>query len=58
MRLSVLMTIYDEAEFVDSAIRSALPYVDDLVIVEGAYEETIKPGRSPRSTDGTIDIIN
>jgi glycosyltransferase involved in cell wall biosynthesis len=51
------MTVYNEADFVDYAIRSCLPYVDDLVIVEGAYLENIKLGKSPRSTDGTLEII-
>lgn len=50
------MTIYEEADFVDYAIRSILPHVDHLVIVEGAYQETIKLGKSPRSQDGTVDI--
>lgn len=56
-KLSVLMTVYNEAEFVEYAIRSCLPYVDHLVIVEGAYQETIALGASPRSTDGTLNKI-
>ncbi|NHJ84683.1 MAG: glycosyltransferase family 2 protein [Asgard group archaeon] len=52
------MTVYNEAEYVEYAIRSVLPYVDDLVIVEGAYQETIALGASPRSTDGTREIIH
>lgn len=51
------MTVYNEADFVEYAIRSCLPYVDHLVIVEGAYQETIKLGASPRSTDGTREKI-
>jgi glycosyltransferase involved in cell wall biosynthesis len=57
MKLSVLMTVYNEADFVEYAIRSCLPHVDHLVIVEGAYQETIKLGASPRSDDGTADKI-
>lgn len=57
MKLSVLMTVYNEADFVEHAIRSCLPYVDHLIIVEGAYRETIKLGASSRSTDGTVEII-
>jgi glycosyltransferase involved in cell wall biosynthesis len=56
-RLSVLMTVFNEASFVDYAIRACLPYIDDLVIVEGAYRETIKIGAPARSGDGTVDII-
>lgn len=55
--LSVLMTVYNEADFIEYAIQSCLPYVDHLVIVEGAYQETIKLGASPRSTDKTKEII-
>ena len=56
-KLSVLMTVYNEAEFVEYAIRSCLPHVDHLVIVEGAYQETIALGANPRSTDFTIEKI-
>jgi glycosyltransferase involved in cell wall biosynthesis len=57
MRLSVLMTVYNEGDFVDYAIRACLPFVDDLVIVEGAYQETIRLNKPARSTDGTCEII-
>jgi glycosyltransferase involved in cell wall biosynthesis len=56
-QLSVLMTVYNEAKFMDYSIRSVLPFVDHLVIVEGAYQETINLGVSPRSNDGTLEII-
>ena len=56
-RLSVLMTVFNEIDFVEYAIRSCLPYVDDLVIVEGSYKETIACGAEPRSTDGTREKI-
>lgn len=56
-RLSVLMTVYNEAEFIEYAVRACLPHVDDLVIVEGAYQETIALGASPRSTDGTYEFL-
>jgi len=56
-RLSVLMTVYNEADFIEYAIWSCLPYVNDFVIVEGAYQETIALGANPHSTDGTIEKI-
>jgi glycosyltransferase involved in cell wall biosynthesis len=56
-KLSVLMTVYNEAEFVDYAIRACEPHVDHVVVVEGAYQETIALGAEPRSTDGTIEKI-
>ncbi|MBI2449326.1 hypothetical protein HYV49_03435 [Candidatus Pacearchaeota archaeon] len=51
------MTVYEEQSFIDYAIRSCLPYVDDLVIVEGSYQEVLALGATPRSHDGTIQII-
>lgn len=51
------MTVYNEVDYIDFAIRGCLPYVDHLVIVEGAYQETIALGKTPRSNDGTLDII-
>ena len=51
------MTVFNESDFVDYAIRACLPYVDDLVIVEGSYQETISCGAEPRSTDGTKEAI-
>ena len=57
IRLSALMTAFEESEFIDYAIRSCIDHVDDLVIVEGAYKQTIRLGKSPRSMDGTIEII-
>ena len=55
--LSVLCTVYNEADFLDYSLRSYKDFVDNIVIVEGAYQETIGLGKSTRSTDGTIDII-
>lgn len=51
------MTVYNESEFIGYAIESCLPYVDDLIIVEGAYQENINLGKTPRSNDGTLQII-
>jgi len=56
-RLSILMIVYNEADFVEYSIRAALPHVDDLVIVEGAFAETIDCGAEPRSTDETKEKI-
>lgn len=57
-KLSVLMTVYNEASFIKHAIEACLPHVDLLVVVEGAYQETINLGKSARSTDGTLEILN
>lgn len=51
------MTVYNEADFVRFALASCVDFVDDVVVVEGAYQETIKCGGEPRSTDGTIEAV-
>jgi len=51
------MTVYDEESFIEYAILSCLPYVDHLVIVEGAYKQVIALDAPERSSDGTIEII-
>ena len=55
--LSVLCTVYNEVEFLEYSLKSYIDFVDNVVIVEGAYQETINLGKSPRSNDGTIEII-
>lgn len=55
--LHVLMTVFNEASFVDHALRACIPYVKSVTVVEGAYQETIACGASARSNDGTIEIV-
>jgi len=57
MKLFALMTVYNEAKFLDCSIRSIQDHVDGIVIVEGAYEETVRLGMPKRSNDGTLEII-
>jgi hypothetical protein len=54
--IHVLATVYNEAEFLSYSLRSYLPHVNSVTLVEGAYRETIAIGASARSTDGTISI--
>ncbi len=56
--VNVLATVYNEEAFLDYSIRSYLPYVKSLTVVEGAYRESIAIGAPPRSTDRTQRIIN
>lgn len=55
--VNVLMNVYNEAEFVSYALQACLPYVKSVTVVEGAYKEAIAVGASPRSTDGTVNIV-
>jgi hypothetical protein len=37
-KFSAYLTIYNDWEFLEKALRSIAPYVDELVVVDGAYE--------------------
>lgn len=51
------MIVYNDADYVDQTLESFKDFVDEMVIVEGAFEITMKGGKPPRSDDGTLDII-
>lgn len=56
MKLSAMITTFQDVEFIDASIKSIKDNVDQLVITEGSYSERHKMGIPARSTDGTIDI--
>ena len=56
-KIHVLATVFNEGDFFAYSIRSYLPFVKSVTIVEGAYRESISVGASPRSTDATLDIM-
>ena len=58
MKKTAFMIVYNDADYVDYAIRSVKDWVDEMIIVEGAFEITMQIGRPPRSDDGTLDIIH
>ena len=58
MKKTAFMIVYNDVDYVDYAIRSVKDWVDELIIVEGAFEITMKTGKPPRSDDGTLDIIH
>lgn len=58
MKKTAFMIVYNDADYVDYAIRSVKDWVDEVVIVEGAFQITMKTGNPPRSNDGTLDIIS
>lgn len=51
------MIVYNDVDYVDYAIRSVIDWVDELVVVEGAFEITMAGGKPPRSNDGTLEIL-
>lgn len=56
MKLSAMMTVFNDCEVLDASIKSVKDNVDQLVICEGSYKERHKDGVPARSTDKTIDI--
>ena len=59
MKLIANMVVYNEAEFVEAAIRSTIHYVDQMIIIEGAWGEFLdgNPKATERSNDGTLAIL-
>lgn len=58
MKKIVFMIVYNDADYVDYSLRSVLGWADKIVVIEGAFEITMKCGMPARSNDGTIDILN
>lgn len=52
------MAAWNEAEFIRPAIQSTIQHVDLMVVIEGAFKETVETGGELRSNDGTLDILN
>jgi glycosyltransferase involved in cell wall biosynthesis len=59
MKLVVNMVAFNEAEFIEAAIRSTIPYVDEFIVIEGSWKthQRANEGVGERSTDGTIEIL-
>ena len=56
-KIVAIMIAYNESKFIDCALQSVIDHVDGMIVIEGAFKEFIALGKSPRSTDGTIEII-
>ncbi len=52
------MAVHNGAEFIRQSIESVIGAVDKLVILEGAWGENVAVNGQPRSTDGTLEIID
>ena len=57
MKKVAFMIVYNDADYVDYAIRSVVDWVDEMIIIEGAFQITIATGKPPRSNDGTLEIL-
>lgn len=58
MKLFGYITVYNDYEFLEETIIQALKFVDELYIIEGAWQSSIVNGYEPRSDHKTYDIIN
>jgi glycosyltransferase involved in cell wall biosynthesis len=51
------MCVHNGADFIEYAIRSTIKYVERFVVIEGAWQTGIMVNGEPRSTDGTLEIL-
>jgi glycosyltransferase involved in cell wall biosynthesis len=51
------MAVYNDVDYVDYTLRSFLDFVDEMVVVEGAFDITMAQGKPARSDDGTLQIL-
>ncbi len=58
MKLIAGLPCYNEAIFLDYAIASIYPYVDEVILTDCAMQSALDAGLAPRSTDGTQNIID
>ena len=58
-KLVVNMVAFNEAEFIEAAIRSTIPFVDKFIVIEGSWKthQDANTDVGERSTDGTIEIL-
>ena len=55
---SVIMTIYNEEEYIEYALKSIYDWAWEIIIVEGVVENMFKVTGEYQSTDNTASIIN
>jgi len=54
MRITALINCYNSEEYIEYCLKSIYPYVEQIIIIDGAFNTRIKP---PVSNDGTEEII-
>jgi hypothetical protein len=57
MKIVGYMAVYNEIDYVEYAIRSVIDHVDKLIIIEGAFKETVDTGSTLSSDDGTFEVL-
>lgn len=51
------MAIYNDIDYINYTLKSFLDFVDEMIVVEGAFKITMEGGKPPRSNDGTLEIL-
>lgn len=51
------MAVYNDIDYIDYTLKSFLDFVDEMIVVEGAFKITMEGGKPPRSNDGTLEIL-
>lgn len=58
IRLIGNMICLNEADIIEYSIRSVIGFLDELIVIEGAYGEHTRANNHVRSTDGTLEILD
>ena len=51
------MAVYNDIDYIDYTLKSFLDFVDEMIVVEGAFKITMEGGKPARSNDGTLDVL-
>lgn len=59
MKVAAYVVTYNDVEYLQESVNSLKPFVDNIFIIEGAWQSTIEAcGVSTRSNKLTLDVIN
>lgn len=57
MKIHGVLSVFNEATTLRGALESMSPFVDDFIIVDGAYAKFPNTGKNGASNDGTLELI-
>lgn len=57
MKKIAFMCCYNDVDYVNYAIQSMIDWVDEMIVIEGAFQITMAIGKPARSDDGTLEIL-
>jgi hypothetical protein len=56
-RIIAAFNVYNEVTILRAALESVLPYVEKIIIVDGAYAKFTSTGNNGASNDGTLELV-